>query len=104
MHRLQTDFTIVGLFKNRVGPVVSVQGIQDRLSQFTPRGHRLASIGVPGRTGKQVQVWFAVLCPNGLLHRSMPPFSRGLQVIKLPRFQEDEPVEIGDVQLVAIRH
>ncbi|GFT96494.1 hypothetical protein NPIL_361441 [Nephila pilipes] len=69
-------------------------------------GHRLASIGVPGRTGQQAQFWFAVLCPNGLQHCSMPPFGRGLQVLvlKLPRFQKDESVEIGDVQLVAMRH
>ncbi|GFU35847.1 hypothetical protein NPIL_11321 [Nephila pilipes] len=97
MHRLQTDGTIIGRFKNLVGLVVSVQGIQDRLRQFDPRGHRLASIGVPGRTGQQVQFWFAVLGPNGLQHCSMPPFGRGLQVLvlKLPRFQKDESVEIG---------
>ncbi|GFS48362.1 hypothetical protein NPIL_466491 [Nephila pilipes] len=53
-----------------------------------------------------IRVEMAVLCPNGLQHCSMPPFGRGLQVIvlKLPRFQKDESVEIRDVQLVAMRH
>ncbi|GFS80440.1 hypothetical protein NPIL_9381 [Nephila pilipes] len=106
MHRLKADGTIVGVFKNSIGPVVSVQGIQDRLSQFDPRGHRLASIRVPGCTSQQVQFWFSVLCPNGLQHCSMPPFGCCLQIIvlKISRFQEDESVEIGDVQLVAMRH
>ncbi|GFT51838.1 hypothetical protein NPIL_262701 [Nephila pilipes] len=79
MYRLQTDGTIVGRFKKGVGSVVSVQGIQDRLSQFDPRGHRLASMGVSGRKGQQVQFWVTVLCPNGLQHRSMPPLCHLVQ-------------------------
>ncbi|GFT96414.1 hypothetical protein NPIL_183071 [Nephila pilipes] len=43
LHRLQTDGTIARRFKNSIGPLVPVNGIQYRLRQFDPRGHRLVS-------------------------------------------------------------
>ncbi|GFT52311.1 hypothetical protein NPIL_215491 [Nephila pilipes] len=58
---LQTDGTIVWCFKNSVGPVVPVKGIQYRLRQFDPRGHRLASEGFPCHTGQQVEFRFPIL-------------------------------------------